>query len=124
MADLLERVRASLAGRYTIERELGAGGTATVYAATIGTERVSPPSARLTLSLTAALACLAVPHHARAQGSERLFDSKGVLELRIATDLRALMQERDSLKLKPHPGTRSEERRVGKECRSRWSPYH
>src|SRR3989441_1466128 len=34
--------------------------------------------------------------------------------------------------LRPHPhtatqgqpGTRSEERRVGKECRSRWSPYH
>ena len=25
----------------------------------------------------------------------------------------------------PLPGaTRSEERRVGKECRSRWSPYH
>src|SRR2546429_1442877 len=24
----------------------------------------------------------------------------------------------------PHPGARSEERRVGKECRSRWSPYH
>ena len=23
-----------------------------------------------------------------------------------------------------HDGTRSEERRVGKECRSRWSPYH
>src|SRR5256886_11713072 len=23
-----------------------------------------------------------------------------------------------------HPGSRSEERRVGKECRSRWSPYH
>src|SRR2546422_9309018 len=23
-----------------------------------------------------------------------------------------------------HPGYRSEERRVGKECRSRWSPYH
>ena len=22
------------------------------------------------------------------------------------------------------PGGRSEERRVGKECRSRWSPYH
>src|SRR2546430_7646603 len=30
--------------------------------------------------------------------------------------------------VKPQPGTvaviRSEERRVGKECRSRWSPYH
>src|SRR5579863_4908227 len=25
---------------------------------------------------------------------------------------------------KPVVGTRSEERRVGKECRSRWSPYH
>ena len=24
----------------------------------------------------------------------------------------------------PKPGFRSEERRVGKECRSRWSPYH
>src|SRR5260370_973921 len=24
----------------------------------------------------------------------------------------------------PPGGTRSEERRVGKECRSRWSPYH
>src|SRR2546429_2864422 len=24
----------------------------------------------------------------------------------------------------PHDGSRSEERRVGKECRSRWSPYH
>src|SRR2546422_6427934 len=23
-----------------------------------------------------------------------------------------------------YPGSRSEERRVGKECRSRWSPYH
>ena len=24
----------------------------------------------------------------------------------------------------PEDATRSEERRVGKECRSRWSPYH
>ena len=30
--------------------------------------------------------------------------------------LRGLVGERDS--------SRSEERRVGKECRSRWSPYH
>src|SRR5205085_4220970 len=33
MADLFERVRASLAGRYTIERELGRGGMATVFLA-------------------------------------------------------------------------------------------
>src|SRR2546428_1719368 len=29
----------------------------------------------------------------------------------------------DSLEINPYL-TRSEERRVGKECRSRWSPYH
>ena len=28
------------------------------------------------------------------------------------------------LKLLEKEGSRSEERRVGKECRSRWSPYH
>src|SRR5256886_3677989 len=28
------------------------------------------------------------------------------------------------LDLPPGTGDRSEERRVGKECRSRWSPYH
>src|SRR6266436_9224173 len=27
-------------------------------------------------------------------------------------------------RLQPLPAARSEERRVGKECRSRWSPYH
>ena len=27
-------------------------------------------------------------------------------------------------KIDEHPSSRSEERRVGKECRSRWSPYH
>src|SRR2546429_4417436 len=27
-------------------------------------------------------------------------------------------------RLPPTPPNRSEERRVGKECRSRWSPYH
>ena len=36
------------------------------------------------------------------------------------------MQERDTvaLNLTETHKTRSEERRVGKECRSRWSPYH
>ena len=30
----------------------------------------------------------------------------------------------DTLPLDDNELTRSEERRVGKECRSRWSPYH
>ena len=33
MTDTLDRLKAALAGRYTIERELGAGGMATVYLA-------------------------------------------------------------------------------------------
>ena len=36
--------------------------------------------------------------------------------LKIYTELEALIQK--------YSTTRSEERRVGKECRSRWSPYH
>ena len=32
--------------------------------------------------------------------------------------------ERLAAAQKENPDTRSEERRVGKECRSRWSPYH
>ena len=35
----------------------------------------------------------------------------------------AAHQRRNLLLIGP-PGIRSEERRVGKECRSRWSPYH
>src|SRR5260370_40470658 len=31
---------------------------------------------------------------------------------------------KDLLTMKPQQAARSEERRVGKECRSRWSPYH
>jgi len=33
MADLLEQLKAALVDRYTIERELGSGGMATVYLA-------------------------------------------------------------------------------------------
>ena len=34
------------------------------------------------------------------------------------------MLQASGLKLGQIPEVRSEERRVGKECRSRWSPYH
>src|SRR2546427_12077722 len=36
----------------------------------------------------------------------------------------AARQAADDLKRRDPGGDRSEERRVGKECRSRWSPYH
>ena len=44
--------------------------------------------------------------------------AKGVKEL---TSLAAAV---DKLKFSENQAKRSEERRVGKECRSRWSPYH
>ncbi len=40
-----------------------------------------------------------------ARGQSLLFDSHEPLELRIASDLRALMAERDSLRLEPFPAT-------------------
>ena len=43
-------------------------------------------------------------------------------------DLRAAVSGRHWIDVMPTPASkgaeRSEERRVGKECRSRWSPYH
>ena len=39
-----------------------------------------------------------------------------------AADLCAVLDE--PLTVQPMQRVRSEERRVGKECRSRWSPYH
>ena len=34
------------------------------------------------------------------------------------------LMDQDNLQEDDDNGNRSEERRVGKECRSRWSPYH
>src|SRR3712207_9271597 len=42
----------------------------------------------------------------------------------IQKDCNALQIENYLRKMKDKPELRSEERRVGKECRSRWSPYH
>ena len=40
------------------------------------------------------------------------------------SELLNAMETSVKAKLTYHPFNRSEERRVGKECRSRWSPYH
>src|SRR5882762_7272035 len=41
-----------------------------------------------------------------------------------ATIVRPSAAKNDAPQPTPQSGVRSEERRVGKECRSRWSPYH
>ena len=46
-------------------------------------------------------------------------DSKGAEELILAILKSAIKEFK-----KKYLRSRSEERRVGKECRSRWSPYH
>src|SRR5690554_260870 len=49
----------------------------------------------------------------------------GRLGVAIVGDLTQVLDDFDVLIDFTHPtSTRSEERRVGKECRSRWSPYH
>ena len=43
---------------------------------------------------------------------------------RVDSGYRSMMSVQSSLVMYPIYTYRSEERRVGKECRSRWSPYH
>ena len=50
------------------------------------------------------------------RGVHKVFSSGGPLPAEAADLLEQRLQQR--------PAERSEERRVGKECRSRWSPYH
>ena len=49
-----------------------------------------------------------------------VLESAGDKKINVIKEVRALT----SLGLKEAKELRSEERRVGKECRSRWSPYH
>ena len=50
-------------------------------------------------------------------------ESKNFIELIIDKDLEEGRFDHVQTSFPPEPN-RSEERRVGKECRSRWSPYH
>src|ERR1051326_9024235 len=89
--------RALRDGEYVVREVLGRGGMATVY-------RAYSRSLETDVALK-------------------------VLEPALAVDLdlrERFHQEARLLSRLFHPNllTRSEERRVGKECRSRWSPYH
>ena len=66
-------------------------------------------------------------HLSHTPGPIGVFDS-GYGGLTILDKIREVLPEYDYTYLGDNArapyGTRSEERRVGKECRSRWSPYH
>jgi len=54
-----------------------------------------------------------------------LFEGLSKKELRLVSQLATPLEEPEGTVLVREGATgRSEERRVGKECRSRWSPYH
>ena len=51
-------------------------------------------------------------------------DVQGIATTKIVDMILATTEIKNESFLSPKSTTRSEERRVGKECRSRWSPYH
>ena len=53
---------------------------------------------------------------------EKVYDVLNLLQKKGTLDELGIGQIRDAFANRFFP--RSEERRVGKECRSRWSPYH
>src|SRR2546426_8807846 len=66
--------------------------------------------------------------HTRLQGdwSSDVCSSDLITTRRLSGNARLLSTNYPKLASEVRPGNlvRSEERRVGKECRSRWSPYH
>ncbi len=50
--------------------------------------------------------------------------SQKIIEILLRELPKGEMLMKTMVDYKDSPGYRSEERRVGKECRSRWSPYH
>ena len=70
--------------------------------------------------------CIGKNPHQIIRGRRAFFDENGQFSRDIVVNLlQAINNEEDgeNANLK-QAKTRSEERRVGKECRSRWSPYH
>src|SRR5574337_532002 len=65
--------------------------------------------------------------HASTQDEARLSGPQSAGTLRSESEIRGSLRFLPQLEMRPSsnaPNPRSEERRVGKECRSRWSPYH
>src|SRR2546422_11359252 len=75
--------------------------------------------------------CEVTPHHFALIDEDVTYDSRFKMNppLGVREDREALLAGLadgtvDAIATDHAPHERSEERRVGKECRSRWSPYH
>src|ERR1017187_10745648 len=61
---------------------------------------------------------------AALEAAKKLRDKAATNQIAIAADVKTFHVNEQRIKEDPRGrNTRSEERRVGKECRSRWSPY-
>src|SRR3989441_5037287 len=60
----------------------------------------------------------------RAVARDKTQSEDIVWTLRSSRSTQPILRMAEQTKPEPPPNMRSEERRVGKECRSRWSPYH
>ena len=49
---------------------------------------------------------------------------QGISRLLVGMPVQQAIERMEGVRCGGKPTSRSEERRVGKECRSRWSPYH
>ena len=81
---------------------------------------------KLIVSSFSSLASFAILHPASVLAiatAVTLAAAPGMLRLKLRTDGHALVPSR-APEVVYDKEIRSEERRVGKECRSRWSPYH
>src|SRR3712207_7149436 len=71
------------------------------------------------ISVTGVQTC-ALPILVAGQGARQPLAGYRLVPIWLGRDLGDQPEDEPAIK----PGRRSEERRVGKECRSRWSPYH
>src|SRR3989475_13037001 len=112
MSAFFERLRAALAPDYELVRELASGGMGTVY-----------------LVRDVALDCpMAVkvlrPELWTVESADRFVEEARILARLRHPTIVPVHKVAEKHGLHFYVMDRSEERRVGKECRSRWSPYH
>ena len=82
-----------------------------------GTKAVLLSAALVIFAGTCTAAAAGLPSEGAGTGGTILGDANcdGAVDIRDVTCIQRILAEWEA---------RSEERRVGKECRSRWSPYH
>ena len=67
---------------------------------------------------------LVAPSNTQASSVENWYDEKQIFPKQEETCFTEAQAESIKKGIEQADAERSEERRVGKECRSRWSPYH